>query len=1069
MKKTLLFFCLLHSLLIFSQNAADVDHNFGPGPGFGGKVYNMVVQPDGKIIVQGSRIYKNAVTKEVIRLNPDGSVDTSFNYNPGTDFNIKCLAVQPDGKLLIGGSNLAETIRIIRLNEDGSRDTAFDSGNSRLSNIFVNSLAVQSDGKIMISYGGFRSFGPYKSVYRLNADGSSDGSFNIGTGFDYGVTKVAVQADGKIIVTGDFTTFNGVKQNHVVRLNTDGSKDSSFDIGTGFNNDVDAIVIQNDGKILLGGAFKKFQDADQRYLIRLNPDGSKDTSFITPDGFKYFTYQTVTNMCLLADGRLLASFYISNGDSYGDDSVRCFNPDGSFDTAFPSTFFNDGANLLTGKMNADVLSIVELKDGRMLIGGTFNYCRRTIEKGIICLNPDGTKNAAFSKDTGFDAAVYCSALQPDGKVIVGGYFDNFQGVIQKKLIRLNADGTRDTSFKLNIEFNDEVQSILIQPDGKILVKGKFTDYEAQGRSYLVRLNPDGSLDTGFSKRFGSPLEAIAIQPDGKIIVEGFFSSFPNADVRKIMRFDSDGFADSSFKPGDYENFNGVVTDIAVQPDGKILVGGNFTIFNSASQKYLLRLNADGSKDTSFSTEALPELAIVVGNIVVQPDGKIIVGGVFSPAAGNYESFLMRLNADGTKDASFTDGNWYDKNRTGYGISINAVQLQKDGKIIVGGEFDTFNETALNRLARLNPDGTVDSTFDAGTGFGAPVQTLSVYPDGKILAGGTFSGYRGVASSSYLIRLNGTAVTPSVDAVTIQTNLTCPGSSSGSASIVSVFNGQEPYTYLWSNGEKTASITGLAEGNYSCTITDAAAASVTKNFIIIADTDFEKPRITAPTALTVNTDTDCTAVNVDLGIPVTSDNCSVASVTNDAPASFPIGKTTVTWTVKDGSNNTAIATQIVTVNGLNAGITYTAGKLSAAETGGTYKWLTCKDGESTVIPNETNAVFTPKTSGSYAVEVTKNGCTVTSTCFEVTTLGTKDFDLQNALKVYPNPVNDFITIETNASAGINLNIYDVTSHNVLSKEIKTTSAKLNISHLPKGVYMFQFSNETGNSVRKVIKN
>ncbi|OOV28670.1 hypothetical protein BXU11_01590 [Flavobacterium sp. LM5] len=1223
MKKTLLFLIFfLQFFTISAQNLADVEHNFGPRPGFGGGVTHMLTQPDGKIIINGSG-YRNAPSKVLIRLNPDGSVDPTFNYIHDINFTIKCLALQPDGKILIGGNDYYGKTWAIRLNEDGSKDDSFQIEVVIQIASFVNSITLQPDGKILIANDSSSRNLSSKYLIRLNANGSVDTTFNIGTGFDDNLDAVAVQGDGKIIVGGHFSTFRGVKETEIVRLNPDGTKDTSFITGTGFpGGGIYSIVMQNDGKVIIGGGFSSYQGVAQKYLIRLNADGSKDTSFTTPTDFQIMNYQSINKISLQPDGKLIVNFYKYNDN----DTVYRFNADGSFDGSFPGASFKNGANLLSGKMEANVLSIALLNNGKILIGGDFTYCRQIIDRGIVCLNADGSRDSSFNKDTGFDASVYCSAVQTDGKTLVGGYFDNFQGVTQKKLIRLNLDGSKDTSFNPQFQFNDEVQSILLQSDGKIFVRGKFTDYGVSGRSYLVRLNPDGTLDSSFIKTFGYDynVEVIALQPDGKILLSGFVDNYPNLPYRKLFRLNIDGTQDISFTAGYSSDFTKGISSIVAQPDGKILVGGAFATFNGIAQKYLVRLNPDGSKDTSFDIGTLYDFAIGVGNLTLQPDGKILVAGLFSPTNGDYQNYLIRLNADGSKDPSFTQSVGQDVARTGYGIEISSLVLQPDGKILVGGEFDTFQGISTSRLTRLNTDGTIDTSFDTGNRFPAPIYSLSLFPDGKINVSGVFSSYKGF-SSSYIIRLKGTPVTPSVNATTIQTNAACIGSATGSASIINVYDGKAPYTYLWSNGATTKEVTGLTAGNYSCKITDSESSTITKNFIIITDADIQEPTIKAPAAVMVNANVDCTATGVVLGVPVASDNCSIASVTNDAPAvfpvgnttvnwtakdasgnvgtstqiitvkdatfptitapaavtvnlpntgcftsavtlgtpvtgdncsvasvtnnnprffdlgttivtwtvkdksnntatatqkvtvkdvtpptitapaavvvnttlnckatgvalgtpvtrdncsvgqvtnnapaSFPIGETIVTWTVKDASNNSSTAKQIVTVKGLDITVTNSAGTLSVAETGAVYKWFICDNGTSTVIPNEINSNFTPKKSGSYAVEVTKNGCSLTSPCFVMNTLGTKDFDLENSLKLFPNPTKEFVTIETNALNNTKLKIFDVNGQFILSKVLKTNSNTVNISHLASGVYIFEISNDNGKAIKKVIK-
>ncbi|MFH6942605.1 HYR domain-containing protein [Flavobacterium sp. FlaQc-50] len=1227
MKKTLLFFFILKSLILFAQNAADVEHHFGPSPGFGGLVECIVTQPDGKIIIKGAAVFRSKRTNGLVRINPDGSLDPTFVYNEDiTRFTVKSIALQSDGKLLVGGNDNVEQSRVIRLNADGSKDTSFlFGGGVGESSVSVSAITVQSDGKILVANKKIYST-PQRRLIRLNADGSLDTAFNIGNGFDNDITAVAVQSDGKIVVSGKFSTFQDVAQQYLIRLNVDGSKDTSFNTGTGFvGNYVYSVLIQSDGKIIASGGFRTYQGVAQKYLIRLNPDGSNDTSFTNPINFAYMNNEYASNMSLQPDGKLIASFYKPNNSS-GDDGVYRFNSDGSLDSTFSIASFDDGANLLTGKANADVLATAILNDGRILIGGKFNYCNKIIEKGIVCLNANGRRDSSFNKDTGFDAAVQCSAVQGDGKTLIGGYFDNFQGVTQKKLIRINLDGSKDTSFNPPAEFNDEVQSILLQADGKILIRGKFTNFGNSGRNALVRLNPDGSRDTSFLRSSEYDVDVIALQPNGKIIISAFVDSYPYLPVRRLFRLNIDGTNDVSFTAGNsFDLSKGIISSIVAQPDGKILVGGSFTTLNPIPQKYLVRLNPDGSQDTSFDIGTLYNLAINVQKITLQPDGKILVAGLFSPTTGDYQNYLVRLNSDGSKDPSFTQSIGSESVRTGYGIEISSLVLQPDGKILVGGEFDTFQGIAQSRLTRLNSDGSIDASFDTGNQFVAPIYSISLFPDGKINVSGVFSSYKSF-TSSYFIRLKGTYFTP-LNATTIQTNVTCLDSATGSASIVSVNEGKAPYTYLWSNGATTPEITGLVAGNYSCKIIDSESATITKNFIIITDSDIERPTITAPAAVTVNANLDCTATAVVLGTPITSDNCnvasvtnnapaifpvgnttviwtvkdasgniataaqtitvkdvtlptitaptavtvnltaagctlsatdvvlgtpvtadncsvasvtsnapkfyslgttivtwtvkdksnnsatatqivtvkdvtpptitapaaivsnttfnckaagialgnpitadncSVASVTNDAPANFPIGNTTVTWTIKDRSNNTATATQLVTIKGLDVTVSYNEGKLTVAETAATYKWLTCNNGVFTAIPNENNPTFTPKQLGSYAVEVTKNNCTATSTCFDVAVLATKDFTFQDSFKLYPNPVKDFITIDVNILNSAKLDVFDVTGNLLITRELKTISTKLNVSNLPVGVYLFRVSNDMGTVTKKVIK-
>ena len=197
------------------------------------------------------------------------------------------IVVQPDGKILVGGrfENYAGTARskIIRLNSDGSIDGTFFAGSGFPTGSFaVFDLALQSDGKILVG-GMFPSYGGVSRnrILRLNSDGTLDTSFVVGTGFDTIVNAIKVQTDGKILVGGLFTSYNGTSKNYIIRLNSDGSIDGTFSIGSGFNNQVQTIALQADGKILIGGSFTSYNGTSAKAIVRLNSDGTLDTSFTT--------------------------------------------------------------------------------------------------------------------------------------------------------------------------------------------------------------------------------------------------------------------------------------------------------------------------------------------------------------------------------------------------------------------------------------------------------------------------------------------------------------------------------------------------------------------------------------------------------------------------------------------------------------------------------------------------------------------------------------------------------------------------------------------------------------------
>jgi uncharacterized delta-60 repeat protein len=368
----------------------------------------------------------------------------------------------------------------------------------------------------------------------------------------------------------------------------------------------------------------------------------------------------------------------------------------------------------------------------------------------------GSIDYSFVIGTGFNSNIQTIQLQPDGKILVGGLFTNYSGVNGNSIVRLNTDGSIDTTFNIgngfvDVEFGDPgtITSIQIQTDGKIIVGGYFDEYSGTSVGFgLIRLNTDGSIDNSFviGAGFNSQVNTIEIQPDGKILVGGQFSSYSGVSRNNIIRLNADGSVDTSFVIGTGFGVGTPVTvlNMALQPDGKIIVGGIFGTYSGVTSVGIIRLNTDGSVDNSFNVGA--GFNFRPYTIQLQSDGKILVGGRFTTYSGVPYNRIIRLNTDGSIDTSFVID-------TGFNSQVNTIELQSNGKILVGGQFTSYSGASYNRIIRLNTDGSVDTSFVIGTGFNNIVQTIQLQPDGKILVGGFFTSYIGVTSNN-IIRLDG---------------------------------------------------------------------------------------------------------------------------------------------------------------------------------------------------------------------------------------------------------------------------------------------------------------------------
>jgi uncharacterized delta-60 repeat protein len=229
--------------------------------------------------------------------------------------------------------------------------------------------------------------------------------------------------------------------------------------------------------------------------------------------------------------------------------------------------------------------------------------------------------------------------------------------------------------------------------------------------------------------------------DGSYVVGGNFARVGTNLCSRLARYEADGRLDLSFNR--HGSLNDEVYAIARLPDGKLLVGGQFTNVYNQNTGHLVRLLPDGSLDKTFPTTVLDGY---VHTIVLQPDEKILIGGKFKKLTPGkaVRSHVARLNADGTVDETFASTTADD--------AVDKIFLQKDGRIIVGGKFERFNGAVHSHIVRLRADGTVDPTFSSGQGFDGNVLALEMQSDDKIWVGGTFTKYNN-APANYLIRLN----------------------------------------------------------------------------------------------------------------------------------------------------------------------------------------------------------------------------------------------------------------------------------------------------------------------------
>lgn len=410
-------------------------------------------------------------------------------------------------------------------------------------------------------------------------------------------------------------------------------------------------------------------------------DGTLDTSFDT-DGKVITDFSQANNyaesVAIQSDGKIIVVGTAYNGTNR-DFAITRYNSDGSLDATFNGNgkLITDIINDFWGGGQDEAQDVAIQSDGKIVVVGWTSSSDGFDYFAVVRYNSDGSLDNTFSGDgmtiTYFGADIQQATgvkIQPDGKIVVVGHLEDYSSgtaIYDFAVARYNTDGSLDNSFDgdgtLTTDFNnggnDLAEDVVIQSDGKIIVVGRTDDY-IDGDIALVRYNSDGSLDTSFdtdgklTTDFGAGYDygyAVALQTDGKILVSGQVAdaSFDNFG---LVRYNNDGSLDTSFDTDGkvLTNFTSYSYgyDIAIQPDGKILVGG--TTYNPTLSKDVFavaKYNTDGSLDTSFDTDGKTTASFNSNDntgkgIAIQSDGKIILAG--KSYNGNNDDFaVLRYN------------------------------------------------------------------------------------------------------------------------------------------------------------------------------------------------------------------------------------------------------------------------------------------------------------------------------------------------------------------------------------------------------------------------------------------
>lgn len=583
------------------------------------------------------------------------------------------------------------------------------------------------------------------------ADGNLviDGTFSARVARHGQVRVLAVQPDGKIVVAGDFAQVDSVPRDGLARLKPDGSLDPTFVPPNDLGWRVSALHVQANGVILLGGSFPSDRtnpftgDKEFDAFRRLNPDGSLDTRFypifrsgpgpsvmaLVPDSNGRFVF--LHNYEVFGGGVWSVGYTIIRMEEATGESFALAPTDRALVTA---SRFSDGSLVVAGefqqvhftprnliaKISANgvvdqvftprfagsfytrIASVAVTAGNRVLVGGDFTTVNDQPRSGLARLLSNGALDTTFDPTALGSGTINGIWPQPDGKILVAGYFSELGSY---RVIRLLSNGSMDSTWVLPKTYGFEFNAVASAGAG-YLVGGRLS-LNGGGGTALLKTTGVGAVDSTFAARLERPggVETLEPQPDGKLLIGGAFTSVNGTPRSNLARLNHDGSLDATFAE---TKVHGRVARILRGPDGKIWLGGEFPGVSMASRRGLARLNADGTLDPAFYAQMAAGSS--AADLALTSDGKLLACGLLTPVNSS-ASLLLRFNANGTTDTTFKPPGL---GTIGFGgVRIASIAALPDDRIMISGSFTQVGGLTRHAVARLLTSGQVDPTFDAG--------------------------------------------------------------------------------------------------------------------------------------------------------------------------------------------------------------------------------------------------------------------------------------------------------------------------------------------------------------------
>lgn len=638
---------------------------------------------DGKVLVAGDlSVLTGQNGLSLARLQADGRIDPAFDAGAA----LRILGVsQPDqlqdavehvnGELTVSSESegIPRRQSFARLALNGSLNPFVR--RLQATGNFVNGILRAEDGSVVV-WGYFESFEgePARAVARILPDGSFDKSFQPVTGNEQttpSVTSVAVQPDGKLVVGGEFTAINGIPRARIARLNPDGTTDLGFVTQPGPDASVISVGWQPDGAILVSGGFSRVGGMDRPRVARLvggTQTGEPPQIVEAPKGAAVREGDTVPLRVLVSSFEPPAYQWLLNGRP----RIGAIRPELRVRRAGP---FDQGDYQVVVRNSAGAVT-----------SGPVRIEVRTHASFAGAVRRDFDQDPLRSRSSAGAGEINGLFVGHDGKTVISGNFSEIGGMESAGVARLEIDGSLDSTFDARSLLTRSPGAsfrrvFALGEDGSVWVAQNSNYFYPNRVIHLIRLHPTGRIDPGFNAvleaRAANMVEAhirsLALLPDGRVLCGGTFDAVNERPHTNLVRLLRDGRVDETFRYSPWNTFDSLDA-LAIQADGKILVGRAF-VSGDSSRSPLHRLNADGSFDSTFRMPPMRSFAIPsVHHIILLPDQKILMAGHFTHVWDQPRASLARLHPDGTLDSTFQP-----PEEGVLDFTILAVLRQQDGR------------------------------------------------------------------------------------------------------------------------------------------------------------------------------------------------------------------------------------------------------------------------------------------------------------------------------------------------------------------------------------------------------